>query len=135
MGIFSHVLNYVGISCNYNGPNHISPAKVDEKHTKRGLGKLLLAASEEHSQRCLAAATHVAGLFPTHCVTPFKCWARATWSHGACVFLVPVPSTRGAHCRDERWNVYILRNWFPYKFEDMTERYAFRVLILSPFTR
>ena len=55
------------ITCyNFSGPNNIPPAKVDEKHMNRGLGKLLLAAAEEHSHRCLAAATRVADLFPTH---------------------------------------------------------------------
>ena len=44
--------------------DNIPPAKVNEDHTNRGLGKLLLAAAEKHghrydSMRCLDAATCV----------------------------------------------------------------------------
>ena len=56
---------------NFPGPYNISRAKVNEEHTRQGLGKLLLAAAELHSRRCLAAATHMG-------TTPFKCWAKAT---------------------------------------------------------
>ena len=57
-----------------------SLAKVNERHMNRGCGNLnfhtldsyafhlpwRLKAAEEHSQRCLAAVTRVADLFPTH---------------------------------------------------------------------
>ena len=106
--VFLHI---VGLCWEYYfiGPNNNPLAKVNERHMNRGCGKLLLAAAEEHSHRCLAAVTCVADLFPTHIGTKtFKCWATATWNHmksWCSCFLDPVPSTKGARCRDDRWNL------------------------------
>ena len=78
------------------GPNYIPPAKVNEKHMNRGLGKLLLAAAEEHSHRCLVAATRVADLFPTHWHEDMQVLGQGRMKSWCLCFLDPVSSTKGA---------------------------------------
>ena len=96
---------------NFSGPINNPPAKVNERHMNRGCGKLLLAAAEEHSHRCLAAATRVVDLFATHMGTKtFKCWATATWNHMkswcSCFFgSGPLHKRNTARCRDDHWNL------------------------------
>ena len=89
------------------------PAKVNAGHMNGGLGKLLLAAAEEHSRRCLAAATCVADLFPTHWHAPIQVLDQGHMKPWRLCFWDPVHFTKGAHCKDDHWNSQILMSWYP----------------------